>query len=54
VKLIAVAAAATAAASLSGSGHAGQAVPTTEVVVTLKAPALTAFGRSLTSARHAS
>jgi subtilisin family serine protease len=28
-------------------------VPTTEVVVTLKAPALTAFGRSLTSARHA-
>jgi subtilisin family serine protease len=45
-------AAATAAAALSGAGHAGNAVPTTEVVVTLKAPALTAFGRSLTSARH--
>ena len=28
-------------------------MPTTEVIVTLKAPALTAFGRSLTSARHA-
>ena len=47
-------AAAAAAASLSGAGHAGTAVPTTEVVVTLKAPALTAFGRSLTSARHGS
>jgi len=47
-------AAAAAAASLSGAGHAGTAVPTTEVVVTLKAPALTAFGRSLTSARHSS
>ena len=45
-------AAAAAAASLSGAGHAVTAVPTTEVVVTLKAPALTAFGRSLTSARH--
>jgi subtilisin family serine protease len=45
-------AAATAAAFVSGAGHAGTAVPTTEVVVTLKAPALTAFGRSLTSARH--
>jgi subtilisin family serine protease len=44
--------AAAAAASLSGAGHAGNAVPTTEVVVTLKAPSLTAFGRSLTSARH--
>ena len=50
-KLIPVAAA-MAAASLSGAGHAGTALPTTEVVVTLKAPALTAFGRSLTSARH--
>jgi subtilisin family serine protease len=47
-----VVAAGVAAASLSGSGQAGQALPTTEVVVTLKAPALTAFGRSLTSARH--
>ena len=45
-------AAATAAASVSGAGRAGNVVPTTEVVVTLKAPALTAFGRSLTSARH--
>ena len=45
-------AAALAAASVSGAGRAAQALPTTEVIVTLKAPALTAFGRSLTSARH--
>lgn len=45
-------AAATAAATLSGAGHARSTVPTTEVVVTLKGPALTAFGRSLASARH--
>jgi len=37
---------------VSGAGRAAQALPTTEVIVTLKAPALTAFGRSLTSARH--
>jgi subtilisin family serine protease len=41
-----------AAASVSGAGRAARALPTTEVIVTLKAPALTAFGRSLTSARH--
>jgi len=32
---------------------ASRAVPTTEVVVTLKAPALSAFGRTLQSASHA-
>jgi subtilisin family serine protease len=47
-----VCAAATAAVSLSGAGRAGPPLPTTEVVVTLKAPALTALGRSLTSARR--
>jgi subtilisin family serine protease len=52
-KLIASGAAAAAAASLSGAGRAHEALPTTEVVVTLKAPPLTAFGRSLTTARHA-
>jgi subtilisin family serine protease len=51
-KLLLLIAAATAAASVSGAGHAARQVPTTEVVVTLKAPALTAFGRSLSSARH--
>jgi subtilisin family serine protease len=45
-------AAALAAASVSGAGRAAQALPTTEVIVTLKAPSLTAFGRSLTSASH--
>ena len=49
-----LAAAAAAAALLSDAGHAGTPLPTTEVVVTLKAPALTAFGRSLTSVRHSS
>src|SRR5262249_27498491 len=38
--------------SLSGAVGAAPAVPTTEVIVTLKAPPLAAFGRSLTSARH--
>jgi subtilisin family serine protease len=38
--------------SVSGTSRAAQRVATTEVVVTLKAPALTAFGRSLASARH--
>src|SRR5581483_1127752 len=52
-KLIAIGAAAAAAASLSGAGRAHETVPTTEVVVTLKAPPLTALGRSLTSARRA-
>jgi subtilisin family serine protease len=42
-----------AAVSVSGAGRAAQPVPTTEVIVTLKAPPLAAFGRSLTSARHA-
>src|SRR5207248_9843667 len=46
-------AAAVAAVFVSGSGVAAPAQPTTEVVVTLKAPALSAFGRSLTSASHA-
>jgi subtilisin family serine protease len=32
--------------------RAARDVPTTEVIVTLKAPPLAAFGRSLTSARH--
>jgi subtilisin family serine protease len=45
-------AAAAAAVFVSGSGLAARPVPTTEVVVTLRAPALTAFGRSLTSAPH--
>jgi subtilisin family serine protease len=47
-----ICAAALAAASASGAGRAPGAVPTTEVIVTLEAPPLTAFGRSLTSARH--
>ncbi len=49
-----VAVALTAAVCLSGDVlGARRAVPTTEVVVTLKAPALSAFGRSLQSATHA-
>ena len=47
-------AAAAAAASVSGAAGAPRPLPTTEVVVTLKAPSLTAFGRSLTSAKHGS
>ncbi|HEY3921751.1 MAG TPA: S8 family serine peptidase [Gaiellaceae bacterium] len=46
-------AAALAAAALSGGGSATPQVPMSEVIVTLKAPSLTAFGRSLTSAQHA-
>src|SRR3954468_17785771 len=41
-----------AAASLSGAVTAAKPVPMTEAVVTLKAPALTAFGPPLSSARH--
>jgi subtilisin family serine protease len=47
-------AAATAAVVLSGDGYGRTAAPTTEVVVTLDAPPLSVFGRSLLSARHAS
>jgi subtilisin family serine protease len=51
--LLLVAAGLTAAVSLSGDVFgASRAVATTEVVVTLKAPALSAFGRSLQSATH--
>ena len=47
-------AAATAAVVLSGDGFGASALgPTTEVVVTLKEPALARFGRSLQSAAHA-
>jgi subtilisin family serine protease len=47
--------ASTAAVALAGDGLAGVApVPTTEVVVTLAAPPLAAFGRSLQSASHRS
>ncbi|HEY0416500.1 MAG TPA: S8 family serine peptidase [Gaiellaceae bacterium] len=46
-------AAAAAAVVLAGDGLAGAASPLTEVVVTLKAPPLSVFGRSLLSARHA-
>ena len=45
-------AAALAAVALSGDVLARGATPTTEVVVTLRAPALSAFGRSLLSASH--
>src|SRR6478735_7054407 len=46
-------AAATAAVVFSGDGFgAPGAGPSTEVVVTLKAPPLSAFGRSLQSAAH--
>ena len=46
--------AATAAVVLSGDGLGASALaPTTEVVVTLKEPALARFGRSLQSAAHA-
>jgi subtilisin family serine protease len=38
----------------STSDYAAVPVPTSEVVVTLEAPALTAFGRTLTSASHES
>src|SRR5471032_2280221 len=48
-----LAAAALAAVCCSGDGLAAVAVgPTTEVVVTLKAPPLATFGRSLQSASH--
>jgi len=42
-----------AAVVLSGDGLGSRTIPTTEVVVTLKAPPLARFGRSLLSARHA-
>ena len=45
---------AASAIALSGDGFGRAPVPTAEVVVTLKAPPLAAFGRSLLSARHAS
>ena len=48
-----VAAATLAAVALTGDGLGGVSVPTTEVVVTLNAPPLSVFGRSLSSARHA-
>ena len=47
-------AAALPAVALSGDVLARGAVPATEVVVTLKAPPLSAFGRSLQSAAHRS
>ncbi|HZU20457.1 MAG TPA: S8 family serine peptidase [Gaiellaceae bacterium] len=47
-------AAATAAVVLSGDGFGRSATPMTEVVVTLQAPPLSFFGRSLLSVRHAS
>jgi subtilisin family serine protease len=37
---------------LSGDGLSAPIVPTSEVIVTLKAPGLAVFGRSLLSARH--
>ena len=46
--LVIVVAAATAAVVFSGDGLGGRAAPMTEVVVTLKAPPLSMFGRSLT------
>ena len=45
---------AASAIALSGDGFGRTPVPTTEVVVTLKAPPLATFGRSLLSARHTS
>jgi subtilisin family serine protease len=52
--MLLVAAALTAAVCLSGDVlGARRSVPTAEVVVTLKAPALSAFGRTLQSASHA-
>jgi subtilisin family serine protease len=45
---------AASAIALSGDGFGRTADPTTEVVVTLKAPPLSMFGRSLLSARHTS
>ena len=52
--LIPILAAAVAAVVLSGDGlGAPGAGPPVEVVVTLKAPPLSAFGRSLQSASHA-
>jgi subtilisin family serine protease len=51
---IPILAAAAAAVVLAGDGlGAGDAGPPVELVVTLKAPALSAFGRSLQSASHA-
>ncbi|MFL5952924.1 MAG: S8 family peptidase [Gaiellaceae bacterium] len=44
--------AALAAVAMSGDVLARDALPTTEVVVTLRAPALSSFGRSLQSASH--
>jgi subtilisin family serine protease len=44
---------AASAIALSGDGFGSTPVPTAEVVVTLKAPPLARFGRSLLSARHA-
>jgi subtilisin family serine protease len=41
-----------AAVLLSGDGLSAPIVPTSEVIVTLKAPGLAVFGRSLLSARH--
>jgi subtilisin family serine protease len=46
-------AAALAAVALSGDGLGARGTETTELVVTLRAPALSAFGRSLQSAAHA-
>ncbi|MGN6796968.1 MAG: S8 family serine peptidase [Gaiellaceae bacterium] len=45
---------AASAIALSGEGFGRTPVPTAEVVVTLKSPPLASFGRSLSSARHAS
>ena len=45
---------AASAIALSGDGLAHGPAPTAEVVVTLKTPPLSVFGRSLLSARHAS
>src|SRR5690349_25016723 len=44
---------AAAVLALSGSGVAARPEPMSEVVVTLKAPPLSRFGRALFSARHA-
>jgi subtilisin family serine protease len=53
VYLLGLAAAAASAVVFVGDGLAArQTPPTTEVVVTLKAPPLSAFGRSLASASH--
>jgi subtilisin family serine protease len=52
--IVAILAAASAAVALSGDGLGAPAPgPSTEVVVTLAAPPLSAFGRSLQSASHA-